>query len=75
MQYRSPEEFGSGILDERVDVYAFGQNIYTLLTGLWPYYDVPDTKKAQVSNAADHRCNIVVVFEESVFGWADHFPP
>jgi hypothetical protein len=37
--YRSPEEFSGDYLEKSVDTYAFGNNIYTLLTGLWPFYD------------------------------------
>jgi serine/threonine protein kinase len=37
--YRSPEEYEYWDQDESVDTYAFGNNIYTMLTGLWPFYD------------------------------------
>lgn len=37
--WRSPEEYIPSPQDESIDVYAYGNNIYTLLTGLWPYYD------------------------------------
>jgi hypothetical protein len=37
--YRAPEEYTGDYQDEKKDVYAFGQNIYCLLTGLFPYYD------------------------------------
>jgi serine/threonine protein kinase len=37
--YRSPEEFNGQESDESKDTYAFGNVIYNLLTGLWPYYD------------------------------------
>jgi serine/threonine protein kinase len=39
LQYRSPEEFRGDFIDEKVDVYSMGNNIYTLLTGLWPFYE------------------------------------
>mmetsp|Transcript_2823 Transcript_2823/g.5888 ORF Transcript_2823/g.5888 Transcript_2823/m.5888 type:complete len:687 (-) Transcript_2823:20-2080(-) len=40
--YRSPEEFAIKNLDEKIDVFSFGNNIYALLTGLWNFYDVDD---------------------------------
>jgi hypothetical protein len=36
-QYRSPEEYRGDSIDEKIDVFSMGNNIYTLLTGLWPY--------------------------------------
>jgi len=29
-------------LDETIDVYSFGNNIYALLTGLWVFYEIED---------------------------------
>mmetsp|Transcript_33587 Transcript_33587/g.38258 ORF Transcript_33587/g.38258 Transcript_33587/m.38258 type:complete len:486 (+) Transcript_33587:68-1525(+) len=46
--YRSPEEYKDKALDEKIDVYSFGNNIYTLLTGLWPYYDDSHVAKKKV---------------------------
>jgi serine/threonine protein kinase len=37
--YRAPEEFRGDYIDEQIDVYALGNNLYTLLTGLWPFYE------------------------------------
>lgn len=37
--YRAPEEFAGKDLDEKIDVFSFGNNIYALLTGLWVFYD------------------------------------
>ena len=39
LQYRAPEEYLDKPLDEKIDVYSFGNSIYALLTGLWPFYD------------------------------------
>jgi serine/threonine protein kinase len=39
--YRSPEEFEGNPIDEKIDVYSFGNNIYILITGLWPFYVNP----------------------------------
>jgi hypothetical protein len=46
-QYRSPEEYSSAELDEGIDVYTFGNNIYSLLTGLWVFYDTDDDSVVQ----------------------------
>jgi hypothetical protein len=34
-QYRAPEEFAARNLDEKIDMFSFGNNIYAMLTGLW----------------------------------------
>ena len=34
-QYRAPEEFAARNLNEKIDVFSFGNNIYAMLTGLW----------------------------------------
>ncbi len=38
--WRSPEEYKDQPLTEQIDVWSLGNNIYTLLTGLGPLYDV-----------------------------------
>jgi serine/threonine protein kinase len=37
-QYRAPEEYPGKRIDEGIDTFSLGNNIYTLLTGLWPFY-------------------------------------
>ena len=37
--YRAPEEYPGRHIEEGIDTFAFGNNIYCLLTGLWPFYD------------------------------------
>jgi hypothetical protein len=37
--YRAPEEYRGDDFDEKIDVYSMGNNIYTLMTGLWPFYE------------------------------------
>jgi hypothetical protein len=32
VQYRSPEEFAASDLDEKIDVYSFGNNLYGLVS-------------------------------------------
>jgi len=46
-QYRSPEEYNNKALDEKVDIFSFGNNIYALLTGLWPFYDTNSNDEVQ----------------------------
>ncbi len=29
-------------MDEKIDVYSYGNGIYGLLTGLWPFYEIDD---------------------------------
>lgn len=43
--YRAPEEYWNKPLNEKIDVYSFGNNMYALLTGLWPFYDETDSGK------------------------------
>jgi serine/threonine protein kinase len=45
--WRSPEEFVDGLLNEKVDVFSLGNNFYSILTGLWVFYDSKDTKETQ----------------------------
>mmetsp|Transcript_21509 Transcript_21509/g.45988 ORF Transcript_21509/g.45988 Transcript_21509/m.45988 type:complete len:314 (-) Transcript_21509:288-1229(-) len=40
--YRAPEEFAVRNLDEQIDVFSFGNNLYGMLTGLWNFYDTDD---------------------------------
>lgn len=40
--YRAPEEFAVINLNEQIDTFSFGNNIYALLTGLWNFYDIDD---------------------------------
>ena len=40
--YRAPEEFDARDLNEQIDVYSMGNNVYGLLTGLWVFYENED---------------------------------
>lgn len=35
--YRAPEEFAARNLNEQIDTWSFGNNVYALLTGLWNF--------------------------------------
>lgn len=36
-------------LNEKIDVYSFGNLVYELLTGLWVFYENDDDEVVQVS--------------------------
>eukprot|EP00980_Cylindrotheca_fusiformis_P028443 scaffold22599_cov139-Cylindrotheca_fusiformis.AAC.34 len=40
--WRAPEEYKDGPLDEKIDVWSLGNNMYGLLTGLYPLYWMDD---------------------------------
>ena len=40
--YRAPEEIMAGELDEKIDIFSLGNILYSILTGLWIYYDYGD---------------------------------
>eukprot|EP00586_Coscinodiscus_wailesii_P018368 CAMPEP_0172497374 /NCGR_PEP_ID=MMETSP1066-20121228/99037_1 /TAXON_ID=671091 /ORGANISM="Coscinodiscus wailesii, Strain CCMP2513" /LENGTH=363 /DNA_ID=CAMNT_0013270107 /DNA_START=655 /DNA_END=1746 /DNA_ORIENTATION=- len=46
-QYRAPEEFDNKPLDEKIDIFSLGNNIYGLLTGLWNFYAYEDDAAIQ----------------------------
>jgi len=37
--WRAPEEYDDGYLNEKIDVWSFGNNVYALLTGLYVFHD------------------------------------
>ena len=39
---RAPEEYFDNPLNEKIDVYSYGNGVYGLLTGLWPFYELDD---------------------------------
>ena len=39
---RSPEHYLGTYIDTSSDVFAFGHVLYSLLTGLYPYHEIPD---------------------------------
>jgi len=41
---RSPEEYWVGPVTEQADVFVMGLQLYTILTGLYPFYDQPDSE-------------------------------
>ena len=42
MQWRSPEEYLDNPLNEKIDVYSIGMNIFGLVTGLVPFPEETD---------------------------------
>ncbi|KAL7540176.1 hypothetical protein ACHAXR_009931 [Thalassiosira sp. AJA248-18] len=45
--YRAPEEYAIKNLNEQIDTFSFGNNIYAMLTGLWNFYDTDDDEVVQ----------------------------
>jgi len=45
--YRAPEEWADKPLNEKIDVYSFGNNVYGMLTGLEPFYTLDDDSVVQ----------------------------
>jgi serine/threonine protein kinase len=37
-QWRAPEEYFDDPLDEKIDIFSLGNNLYSILTGLSPFY-------------------------------------
>ena len=60
-KYRSPEEFAARDLNEQIDVFSFGNNIYALLTGLWVFYENEDDGVVQVCCALNTKNGIAYV--------------
>jgi serine/threonine protein kinase len=46
-QYRAPEEYPGKNIYEGIDTFSLGNNMYTLLTGLWPFYEYDSYSKIQ----------------------------
>jgi len=49
--YRAPEEIGGGDIDETADSVTYGKLMFNLLTGLRPYYYMPDKPSANAAAA------------------------
>lgn len=45
--WRAPEEFKDLPLDEKIDVWSLGNNMYSVLTGYYPFFNVESDKKIQ----------------------------
>ena len=45
--YRSPEEYKDDWLNQGIDVWSFGNNVYGLITGIWPMYNIEKVKEKQ----------------------------
>ena len=55
--YRAPEEYheNGANVDETVDMWPMGNLIHTLLTGLWPYYELDDEEEIQAATMRGER--------------------
>lgn len=45
--WRAPEEYFDYPLDEKIDIWSLGNNMYSVLTGVYPFYDTLETKEVQ----------------------------
>jgi serine/threonine protein kinase len=46
-QWRSPEEYQDLPLDEKIDVFSLGNNLFSILTGLSPFYSASGFQEVQ----------------------------
>jgi serine/threonine protein kinase len=54
-QWRSAEEYKDEPLNEKVDIFSLGNNFYSLLVGLFPFYDVEDDDLITVRKTQDRN--------------------
>lgn len=54
-------------LDEKIDVYSFGNNIYALLTGLWVFYENDDDETTQNQVVKGERAYVDVRYRNHSF--------
>ena len=54
-------------MNEQIDVFSFGNNIYGLLTGLWVFYDVDDDGTVQKDVIKGNRAFIDPRWKERSF--------
>ena len=47
LQWRSPEEYHDDFLNEKVDVFSLGNNMYGLLTGLGVFHEIRNYDEVQ----------------------------
>lgn len=40
--WRAPEEFNDDPLDEKIDIYSLANNMYAVVTGAYPYWELGD---------------------------------
>jgi len=50
--FRAPEEYVGGYVDESVDIYPMANMIFSILTGLWPWYEIPRKDRAKLQKKA-----------------------
>jgi len=50
--FRAPEEYVGGNVDESVDIYPMANMIFSILTGLWPWYEIPRKRREDLQEKA-----------------------
>jgi serine/threonine protein kinase len=49
-QWRAPEEYQDLPVDEKIDIWSLGNNFYSILTGVYPFFNITDGDKIKVRN-------------------------
>jgi len=62
--WRSPEEYFDHDLTEEVDVFSLGNNMYSILTGLYVFYDEEDDEKVKERVKAGEKAYIDPRYKE-----------
>jgi serine/threonine protein kinase len=65
-KWRSPEEYADLPLDEKVDVFSLGNNMYSLLTGLWVFFDETNSKIVQARIQRGEKAYLDPFFNRSL---------
>jgi serine/threonine protein kinase len=47
LQWRSPEEYKDLPLNEKIDIFSLGNNVFSILTGLVPFYGARGPRAAK----------------------------
>ena len=50
--FRAPEEYVGAHIDESVDIYPMANMIFSILTGLWPWYEIPRKRRDDLQEKA-----------------------
>ena len=50
-KWRSPEEYFDKPVTEQIDIFSLANNFYSILTGLYPFYDLEDDEIRKVCKA------------------------
>lgn len=60
--WRAPEEYADERLNEKIDVWSFGNNVYSVLTGLWVFHSIDSYKEIKKAILRGERTIIDPVY-------------